>query len=164
VANYKLTVFYIGNILVDKSILCNSCNLTGWSVSCSESSCIQTMFKSKKLSNHKLLEDVHEESLKNPRQNSRFLCNRPDAPQCPVDNDEDVRTLEQHRPDARSISIQQVVGFQKSTLFGKFLQAVRTTWQHVQTMSNFSEYARVPSNEERILAKTVWTLGQAVQT
>jgi hypothetical protein len=46
----------------------------------SESSCIQTVFKSKKVIDHKLLEDVHEESLQNPRQNSRFLCNRRDEP------------------------------------------------------------------------------------
>jgi hypothetical protein len=51
--------------------------------------------------------------------------------------------LEQHRLDARSVSIQQGVGFQKSTQFGKSLQAVRTTWQYVQTMSSISEYSRV---------------------
>jgi hypothetical protein len=44
------------------------------------------------------------------------LWRRPDAPQCPTDNDEDVRTSEQHRPDASSIRIQHGVGFQKSTL------------------------------------------------
>jgi hypothetical protein len=44
---------------------------------------------------------------------------------------------------ARSISIQQRVGFQKSTLFGKSLQAVQTMWQHVWTMSSISEYSRV---------------------
>jgi hypothetical protein len=67
------------------------------------------MFKSTKVSDHKLQEDVHEESLQNRRQNSRFLCNR--APQCPANNDENIWTLEQHRPDAKSISIQQGVGF-----------------------------------------------------
>jgi hypothetical protein len=67
----------------------------------------------------------------------------PDAPQCPANNDEDVRILEQHRSDARSISIQQGVGFQKSALFGESLQAVRTTWQHVWTMSSILEYSRV---------------------
>jgi hypothetical protein len=61
----------------------------------------------------------------------------PDAPRCPVDNNEDIWMSEQHRTDARSVSIQQGVGFQKSTLFGKSLQAVRT-------MSNSSEYSRVP--------------------
>jgi hypothetical protein len=108
------------------------------------------MFKSKKVSDHKLLGDVHEQSLQNPRQNSWFLCNRRtglwkrlDAPQCPADNDEDARMSEQHRPDARSISIQQGVGFKKSTLFGKSLQAVRTTWQHVRAMSSILEYSRV---------------------
>jgi hypothetical protein len=73
----------------------------------------------------------------------------PDAPQCPTDNDEDVRTSEQHHPDARSISIQQGVGFQKSTQFGKSLQAFRTTWQHVWTMSCISEYSRVPFEHEK---------------
>jgi hypothetical protein len=102
-----------------------------------------------------------EDSVQIPTQRSRILSNcsdayqlttsvrmglwkRPDAPQCLADNDEDVRTSEQHRLDARSINIQQGVGFQKSTLFGKSLQAVRTTWQHVRTMSNISEYSGVP--------------------
>jgi len=49
-------------------------------------------------------------------------------------NVEDVQTLEQHRPNARSISIQQGVCFQKSTLFGKSLQSIRTTRQHVWKM------------------------------
>jgi len=38
------------------------------------------VFKSKKVIDHKLLEDVYEEFLQNPRQNSRFLCNRPNDP------------------------------------------------------------------------------------
>jgi hypothetical protein len=58
-------------------------------------------------------------------------------------NIEDIRTSEQLCPVARSISIQQGVGFQKSTLFGKSLQDVRTTWQHVWTMSSILEYSRV---------------------
>jgi hypothetical protein len=66
-----LLVFYVGYILDDKNTLYNGCKLTGWSVFNLESSCIQTMFKSKKVTDHKLLEDVHEESLQNPRQNSR---------------------------------------------------------------------------------------------
>jgi hypothetical protein len=59
-------------------------------------------------------------------------------------NIEDVRTSEQHHPNARSISIQQGVGFQKSTLFGKSLQTVWTTWQHVRTMTSILKYSRVP--------------------
>jgi hypothetical protein len=72
------------------------------------------------------------------------LWRHPDAPQCLTDNNEDIRTSQQHRPDARSISLQQGVEFQKSTLFGKSLQAVQTTWQHIRMMSNVSEYFRVP--------------------
>jgi hypothetical protein len=71
------------------------------------------------------------------------LWRRSDTPQCPADNNEDVRTSKQHHSDARSISIQQGVGFQNSTLFGKSLQAIRMTWQHFQTMSSISEYSRV---------------------
>jgi hypothetical protein len=44
------------------------------------------------------------------------LWRRPNALQCPADYFEDVQTTEQHRSDARSISIQHGVGFQKSTL------------------------------------------------
>jgi len=46
----------------------------------SESSCFQTMFKSKLVTDQKLLEDVHEESLQIPKQINRFLCNRPNKP------------------------------------------------------------------------------------
>jgi hypothetical protein len=71
------------------------------------------------------------------------LWRHPDAPQCLIDNDEDLRTSEQHRSNARSIIVQHKVGFQKSTLFGKSLQVVRRTWQHVRTMSSIPEYSRV---------------------
>jgi hypothetical protein len=72
------------------------------------------------------------------------LSRSPDTPQCLTDNDEDVRMLEQHYPDARSIIVQHRIEFQKLTLFWKSLQVVRTTWQHVRTMSSISEYSRVP--------------------
>jgi len=84
--------------------------------------------------------DAHQ--LATSVQTTSTFC--PNAPQCPADNDEDIQTSEQHRLDARSISIQQEVGFHKSTLFGKSLQAARTTWQHVRKMSSISEYSRVP--------------------
>jgi hypothetical protein len=44
-----------------------------------------------------------------------------------------IRTLEPHRPDARSISILQEVCSQKSTLIAKFQYSVRTTRHHVRT-------------------------------
>jgi hypothetical protein len=104
------------------------------------------MIKSKTISDHKLLKDVHEESLQNPRQKQpvpvQLLGRTFESVRTPRTvlqiNIEDVRMSEQHRPDSRSISIQQGVCFQKSTLFGKSLQAVRTTWQHVRTMSSSS--------------------------
>jgi len=109
----------------------------------------QTVFKSKSSyiqtsTVHKLLEDIHEESI------TKYMTNQP-VPGQPSGqavevvwtprsvlqiNVEDVRTTEQHRLDARSISIQQGVVFQKLTLFGKSMQSVRTTQQHVRTMSS----------------------------
>jgi len=81
------------------------------------------------------------------------LRRRPNAPQCLIDNDEDVRTSEQHRLDARSIMVQHRVWFQKLTLFRKSLQAVRTTWQHVRMMSSISEYSKVPFEREKDFSK-----------
>jgi len=68
------------------------------------------MFISSHVTDHKFLEDVHEDSMQFPSQNSRFLCNHPDWPlkasRRPVVsrnfNVEDVRTSEQHRPNTRS--------------------------------------------------------------
>jgi hypothetical protein len=87
------------------------------------------MIKSKTITDHKLLKDVHKESLQNPRQKQPVRV-QPSGrafegvrtPRSVLQiNIEDIRTSEQHPPDARSISIQQGVGFQKSTLFGKAL-------------------------------------------
>jgi hypothetical protein len=72
------------------------------------------------------------------------LWRRPNAPQCLTDNNEDIRTSEHQHLDTRSIIIQHGVEFHKSTLFGKSLQAVRMSWQHVRTMSIISEYSKVP--------------------
>jgi hypothetical protein len=46
----------------------------------SESSIIRIVFISKHVIDHKLLEDVHEDSLQIPSQINQFLCNRPDEP------------------------------------------------------------------------------------
>jgi hypothetical protein len=126
--------------------------------------------------------------LQKPRQIRRFLCNRPDGPlkasrrpaavRTPRSvlqiNIEDVWTSKEHRPDARSISIQPGVCFQKSTLFGKFVQFVRTMSSLCKTSGRLGNMSgRYPViqitpefrlNVGRILVKTVWTLGQAVRT
>jgi hypothetical protein len=62
------------------------------------------------VTDHKFLEDVHEDSMQFPSQNSQFLCNRLDEPlkasgSLAVSKSfsvEDVRTSELHRLDARS--------------------------------------------------------------
>jgi hypothetical protein len=109
------------------------------------------MIKSKTITDHKLLKRCTWRVL------GKFKTNQPvpvqlsgrafEGVQMPCSvlqiSIEDVWTSEQYRPDARSITIQQGVVFQKSTLFGKSLQAVRTTRQLVQTISNNSEYSRV---------------------
>jgi hypothetical protein len=118
------------------------------------------MIKSKTITDHKLLKDVHEESLQNPRQkqlvpvqpSERAFFEGIRTPHNVLQiKIEDVQTLEQHRPDARSINIQQRVCFQKLTLFGKSLQSVRT-------MSSSSKYSRVLFERRKDLVKTVWML------
>jgi hypothetical protein len=43
------------------------------------------VFISTHVTDHKFLEDVHEDSLQSPRQKKRFLYNRPDTSQCLAD-------------------------------------------------------------------------------
>jgi hypothetical protein len=79
----------------------------------SESSYIQTSTV------HKLLEDIHEESITKTKTNqpvlvqpSRRVFEDVWTPRSVLQiNIEDVRTSEQHRPNARLISIQQGVYF-----------------------------------------------------
>jgi hypothetical protein len=62
------------------------------------------------VTNHKFLEDIHEDSLQISRQKNRFLCNLPNEPLKAFGRPavsrsfsvEDVRTSEQHCLDARS--------------------------------------------------------------
>jgi hypothetical protein len=138
-----LAIFWI-----NKNTLCNGCILTGWSVFNSKSSCIQPMIKSKTVTDHKrcpwrVLAKSKTKTAGSCATVRTGLWRCLVTPQCLADNDEDVRMSEQHRPDARSISIQPGVGYLKSTLSGKSLQAVRTSWQHVRTMSSILEYSRV---------------------
>jgi hypothetical protein len=65
----SLLVFYVGNILDDKNTLCNGYIFYRMIDVYSESSCIQKMFKSKLVTDQKLLEDVHENSLQNSKPN-----------------------------------------------------------------------------------------------
>jgi hypothetical protein len=84
------------------------------------------MIKSKTITDHKLLKDVHEESLQNPRQKQSvpvqpsgrvfegvwtLLSVQQTTMKMPGRQSNIVRTPEQHRSNARSISIQQGVGF-----------------------------------------------------
>jgi hypothetical protein len=62
---------------------------------------------------------------------------------------EDVRTTEQHRRDARSISIQQWVGFQKSTLLGSLY---KPSGRRGNTSRRYPAFQNIPvfrSNAER---------------
>jgi hypothetical protein len=65
--------------LDDKNTLCNSCSLNRMISSVSKSS-FWTVLISNIVTNHKLLEDVIEESLQIPSLFNRFQCNRPDEP------------------------------------------------------------------------------------
>jgi hypothetical protein len=142
---------------ITKNTLFNSCKLTRWSVLYSESSCIQTVFKSKHVTDQKLLEDVHKDSLHIPSQINRFLCNRPDEPLKasghPVVSSknyvEDVRTTEQHSPDAGSIIIQHGIRFQKSTLLGSLYKSSRRCGNTSRRYPAFQNILVFHSNAER---------------
>jgi hypothetical protein len=110
----------------------------------------------------------------NSKSASWFLCNRPDRPLkasgCPVVfrcfSVEDVRTLGQHRPDARSSfsNFYTKLDFSRH-LFGKFLQDVRTKWQHIRTLPSIPEYSGFPLRTRKgVTVMTIQTLGQAVRT
>jgi len=98
---------------------------------------------------------------------SRFLCNSPDRPlkasRCPIVfrslSVEDVQTIGQHRPDARSSFSNFYMELDFSWhLFGKFLQDVRTTWQHVRTLPSVPEYSGFPLRTPKgLIVKTVRT-------
>jgi len=106
----SLLVFYVGNILDDKNTLCNSFFLNRFINFIQSLQVIWVVFVSSHVTGHKFLKAVHEDSMDFPSQINRFLCNHPDGPLkasgCPAVsrsfNVEDVRTSEQHRPDARS--------------------------------------------------------------
>jgi len=76
----SLLVFYVGYILDKQKHFMKWLRFNRMIGVYSESSCFQTMFKSKLVTDHKHLEDIHEESLRIPRQINQFLCNRPDGP------------------------------------------------------------------------------------
>jgi hypothetical protein len=103
-------VFYMGNILVNKNILCNGCFLNKIFGSIQSLHVIWTVSHFMPCVGQKFLEDVHEDSMQFPSQNSRFLCNRPDGPLkafgCPAVSRSlsiaAVWTTELQRPDARS--------------------------------------------------------------
>jgi hypothetical protein len=133
----------------------------------SESSSIRTVFISKHVTDHKILENVHKDSLQIPSQINRFLYNRPNEPlkasgRPAVSRSfkvQDVRTSEQHRLDDRSSfsNFYTELDFSRHCL-GKFLQDVWTTWQHVRTMSSIPKYSRFPLRaRKRDTAKTVQT-------
>jgi hypothetical protein len=102
--------FYIGNILVDKKNLCNGFFLNRIIGSIQSLHVIWTVSHFMPCVGHKVLEDVHEDSIQFPNQNSRFQCNRLDEPLkafgCPsMSRGFSVAAIwmtEQHHRDARS--------------------------------------------------------------
>jgi hypothetical protein len=126
--------------------------LTGWSVFNSKYSCIQTMIKSKTITDHKLLKDVHGEYLQNPRQKQLVPMQLSGRAFEGVRTPLSVQQITMKMSGRQSNSVRMLgqsvfnkeLDSRKSTLIGKSLQAVRTTWQHVQMMSSISEYSRVP--------------------
>jgi hypothetical protein len=107
---WSVLVFYVGNILDDKNTLCNSCILNRLIDFIQSLQVIWTVFVSSHVTGHKVLEDVHEDSMHFPSQINQFLCNCLDRPLKASGhpavsksfNFEDVRMSDQHHSDARS--------------------------------------------------------------
>jgi hypothetical protein len=171
--------FILATFWINKNTLCNGCNLTGWSVFNSESSCIQIMFKSKKVSDLKLPEDVHEESLWNPRQNSRLLCNRLDGPLkasgrafegvwTPLSVQQITMKMSGRQSNTVRTLCQSVfnkeLGFRSRHCLGRLCKPSRRRGNTSARCPVFQKISEFRSNAERILAKTVWKLSQAVRT
>jgi hypothetical protein len=105
---------------------------------------------------------------------NRFLCNRPDEPlkasKCPAVSRsfsvEDVRTSDQHRLDDRSSfsNFYTELDFSSRHFLGCFFK----TSGHVATCSDVIQLFRIfwtsVRTRKRDIAKTVWTLSQAVRT
>jgi hypothetical protein len=165
-------VFYIGYILDKTNTLCNGCVLTGWSVFNSESPCIHTMIKSKTITDHKLLKDVHEESLQNPRQK------QPVPVQPSGRAFEGIRTLLSvqqitMKPSGRQSNTVRTLGqpvfnkefdFRSRHCLGSLCKPFGrrgSTSGQCPVVQNIPEFR---SNVERILAKTIRTLSHDVRT
>jgi hypothetical protein len=110
------------------------------------------MFISSHVTDHKFLEDLHEDSMQFLCQNNRFLCNCPDGPLkasgCPSVSRsfiiEDVRTSEQHHSNARSSisNFYTQLDFSRhclGTLYKKFGRRGNTSWRcpAFQNIPNF---------------------------
>jgi hypothetical protein len=93
-----------------KTLLCKGCILNRFIIFIQSLQVIWTVLVSSYVIGHKILEDVHEDSMHFPSQINRFLCNCPDGPlkasgRPSVSKSfsvEDIQITEQHRLEARS--------------------------------------------------------------
>lgn len=110
----------------------------------------------------------------NSKSISRFLCNRPNGPLKasgrPIVSRsfsvEVVWTSGQYHPDTRSSfsNFYKELDFSRH-LFGKFLQDIRTMWQHIRTLPSVPKYSEFPLRTRKgVIVKTVRTLSEAVRT
>jgi hypothetical protein len=130
------------------------------------------MIKSKTITDHKLLEDVHEESLQNPRQKQPVPV-QPSGRALKASGRPVVSHRYTLKSSERQSNIVQTLGqsvFNKESDFrsrhclGSLCKTSRrrgNTSGRCPVVQNIPEFC---SNVERILAKIVRTLGQAVRT
>jgi hypothetical protein len=121
------------------------------------------VFISKHVTNHKFLDDVHEDSLQILRQKNRFLCNRPDEPlkasRYPVVSRsfsvEDIWTSDQHRSNARSSfsSFYTELDFSSRHCLGSFCKTSRRRGNTSGSCPAFHNILNFRSNAERSYSK-----------
>jgi hypothetical protein len=138
----------------------------------SESSCIQTMIKSKTITDHTLLKDVHEESFQNPRQ-KQLVPVQPsgrafEGVRTPLSVQQITMKTSRHQSNTVRMLGQSVfnkeLDFRSQHCLGSLY---KPSGRRGNTSGQCPVFQNIPefrSNTERILAKTVQTLGQAFRT
>jgi hypothetical protein len=128
------------------------------------------VFVSSHVTSHKFLEDVHEDSMQIQSQINRFLCNSLEGPLKAFGRPsvsksfsvEDVRTSEQHCPDARS----SFSNFYTELDFSRYyLGSFYKMSERCGNISSIPEYFEFPLRMQKgVTVKTVHMLGQDVGT
>jgi hypothetical protein len=130
------------------------------------------VFKSKHVTDHKLLKDVHEEFLKNPSQINRFQNNRPDEPLkasgLPLVSSSFTLKMSGRQSNTVQMLGQSVfneeLDFRSQHCLGVSARCPDEVETCQDVVQHFKIFQYLVRTLQGVTAKTIWTLGQAIQT